>query len=229
MAADYGASTQHLHWEGGDFHTEDDEDDDDDDDSDDQAQSIPLPRRSHLNYYVQQHFVTADVSKLGEYEFKIISELNAQLIVHHPYRDLADLREPLSLTQDEYALSWSVVNDHYLTFSPLLYPPNVIAAASVVIVVTVRPSQTVSQARPGSKGGPNSSSSSDGYGTNSTEEQCKTDKLAGWLAQEKFDMEVLAECTQSLLSLYKSLEDYSEWDCKDKVGRIVKALPQAKV
>ena len=171
--------------------------------------------------------MTADVSKLGEYEFKIISELDAQLIVHHPYRDLADIRESLSLTQDEYALCWSVVNDHYLTLSPLLYPPKVIAAAAVAIVVTVRPSQTSSHSRPGPKGGLNGGSS-DGWGASSWEEQCESDKLSSWLTQEKFDMEVLAECTQSFLSLYKSLEDYNEWDCKDKVGQIVKALPQAK-
>ena len=52
MAADYGASTQHLHWEGGRFHAQDE--DEDENGATDEAQSILLPRLSHLNYYIQQ-------------------------------------------------------------------------------------------------------------------------------------------------------------------------------
>src|SRR6266516_2746677 len=78
-------------------------------------------------------FITPDTSKLGECEFFLISEMNSQLIVHHPYRTLLDLQGTLSLTQEETTLAWSVINDHYFTDLPLLYPPHVIAITAIFL------------------------------------------------------------------------------------------------
>ena len=36
-----------------------------------------------------------DISKIGECEFTLISEMNSQLIIHHPYRSMAELRRAL--------------------------------------------------------------------------------------------------------------------------------------
>ncbi|MBE7180237.1 MAG: hypothetical protein INR71_03350, partial [Terriglobus roseus] len=71
--------------------------------------------------------VAADIGRLGECEFAIIAELSSQLIVHHPYRSLADLQPQFGLETEETALAWSIINDHYLTDIPLLYPPYAIA------------------------------------------------------------------------------------------------------
>ncbi|KAK1772938.1 putative transketolase [Phialemonium atrogriseum] len=73
-------------------------------------------------------FIGLDTSKLGECEFFLISEMNSQLIVHQPYRTLTTLQSEFSLTQDEFALAWSAINDHYMTDLPLLYPPHIGAA-----------------------------------------------------------------------------------------------------
>ncbi|EAT85862.2 hypothetical protein SNOG_07211 [Parastagonospora nodorum SN15] len=46
-----------------------------------------------------------DISKIGECEFTLISEMNSQLIIHHPYRSLADMQTQFQLTQEENALT----------------------------------------------------------------------------------------------------------------------------
>src|SRR6478609_9066367 len=78
---------------------------------------ITLPYRStnedneHVQLTALAEFITPDVSKLGECEFALISEMSSQLIVHHPYRTLSELQTELPLSSDEVALAWSVIND----------------------------------------------------------------------------------------------------------------------
>ncbi|KAI1766885.1 cyclin-C [Hypoxylon sp. FL1150] len=80
-----------------------------------------------------------DVSRIGECEFFIISEMNSQLIVHQPYRTLTTLQSDFFLTQDEINLSLSVINDHYMTDLPLLYPPHIIALTAMLLSLVLRP------------------------------------------------------------------------------------------
>lgn len=86
-----------------------------------------------------------DPSKIGECEFWLISEMSSNLIVHQPYRTLTSLQSNLGLTQDEMALSWSIINDHYMTDLPLIYPPHTIALMAVLLAIVFRPSQNASQ------------------------------------------------------------------------------------
>ena len=79
-----------------------------------------------------------EIARLGECEFYMISELSSQLIVHAPYRTLNTLQLELSLTAEEFIQAWTVVNDHYMTDLPLLYPPHVIAVAAVVWVLVLQ-------------------------------------------------------------------------------------------
>jgi cyclin C len=99
-------------------------------------------------------FIGLDTSKLGECEFYLISEMNSQLIVHQPYRTLTMLQGEFSLSPEEVALAWSVVNDTYMTDLPLLYPPHVIACTAVLLAVVLRPT------------GGNTTSSNQGGGNN---------------------------------------------------------------
>ncbi|KAK2742905.1 RNA polymerase II holoenzyme cyclin-like subunit [Myotisia sp. PD_48] len=123
----------------------------------------------HIKYVVGEarclwpEFVQ-DSSKVGECEFWLISELNSQLIVYHPYRVLSESHAKdqaegqaqsstfLGLSGDELALAWSIINDHYLTDTHLLHPPHVIAVMAVFVAVIFKPANN-----PG--GGSNSSSS----------------------------------------------------------------------
>lgn len=80
-----------------------------------------------------------EIARLGECEFFMISELSSQLIVHAPYRTLQTLQAELGLTPDELTQAWSIVNDHYMTDLPLLYPPHVIAVTAIVWVLVLQP------------------------------------------------------------------------------------------
>lgn len=97
-----------------------------------------------------------DASKVGECEFWLISEMNSHLIIHQPYRTLTGLQSQLNLTSDEMALAWSIINDHYMTDLPLIYPPHTIALTAILLAIVFRPSQN---------SGAGQSSSSQGSGS----------------------------------------------------------------
>ncbi|KAJ0414946.1 cyclin-like protein [Aspergillus carlsbadensis] len=173
-------------------------------------------------------FIAPDVSKIGECEFSLISEMHSQLIVHHPYRTLSDLQTELTLTSDEVALAWSVINDHYLTDLPLLYPPHVIAVMAIIVAVVFKPSsQTSYHGHPAPiagamrEGGMNILAALGDKGGNGPPERIQ--KLIAWLAESEVDIKAVIECTQELVSLYEVWEQYSEKNCKELLGRMVKS------
>ncbi|KAJ5610943.1 Cyclin C/H/T/L [Penicillium lagena] len=175
-------------------------------------------------------FITPDVAKLGECEFALISEMNSQLIVHHPYRTLSGLQTELTLSSDEVALAWSVINDHYLTDLPLLYPPHVIAIMAIIIAVVFKPAHSGSFSSGSSQpslssslreGGPNMLATlSDKLAAGAPP---KIQRLINWLAESEVDIKAVIDCTQELISLYEVWEQYSEKHCKELIGRMVKS------
>lgn len=153
--------------------------------------------------------------------------MNSQLIVHHPYRTLSDLQGGLTLTSDEIALAWSVINDHYLTDLPLLYPPHVIAVMAIVVAVVFKPSQTGYHGSPTPSlagamrdGGTNIFAA---MGDKSGNGSPRVQKIIGWLAESDVDIKAVVECTQELVSLYEIWEQYSEKHCKELIMRMVKS------
>ncbi|KAJ9193420.1 hypothetical protein DTO166G4_8690 [Paecilomyces variotii] len=173
-------------------------------------------------------FISSDVAKLGECEFSLISEMSSQLIVHHPYRTLTELQPELALTSDEVALAWSVINDHYLTDLPLLYPPHVIAVMAIIVAVVFKPSQTSFHGT-----GPPSLASAireGGAGVlaalgdkNAPGPPARIQKIITFLAESEVDIKAVIECTQELVSLYEVWEQYSEKHCRELIGRMVKS------
>ncbi|RMD45122.1 hypothetical protein DV735_g67, partial [Chaetothyriales sp. CBS 134920] len=85
-----------------------------------------------------------DVSRLGEMEFCLISEMRSQLIIWHPYRTLNELREnpDLKLTAEEVGLAWCIINDSYMTDLPLTCPPHLIAIIAMFLAVVFHPQQS---------------------------------------------------------------------------------------
>jgi cyclin C len=170
------------------------------------------------------------VAKLGECEFALISEMNSQLIVHHPYRTLSELQTELTLSSDEVALAWSVINDHYLTDLPLLYSPHVIAIMAIIIAVVFKPAHSGSFSSGSSQpslssslreGGPNMLATlSDKLAAGAPP---KIQKLINWLAESEVDIKAVIDCTQELISLYEVWEQYNEKHCKELIGRMVKS------
>lgn len=176
-------------------------------------------------------FIVSDTSKLGECEFYLISEMNSQLIVHHPYRTLVELQGRLSMSQDEITLAWSVLNDHYLTDLPLLYPPHVIAVTAMILAVVLKPSQAslhaaaasvaaVASAAQIAKDSPSTVSQA---ATSTNPPQNKPQRLVTWLAESEINIEEMINCTQEIISLYEVWEQYNEKTCKEQISRFVKA------
>jgi cyclin C len=175
-------------------------------------------------------FISGEIAKLGECEFSLISEMSSQLIVHHPYRTLSELQPELGLTSDEVALAWSVINDHYLTDLPLLYPPHVIAVMAILVAVVFKPSQTnfhstgpPSIASALREGGVAAAVSAFGADRNGAGPAPRIQKIISWLAESEVDIKAVIECTQELVSLYEVWEQYSEKYCKEVIGRMVKS------
>ncbi|KAL4893523.1 cyclin-like protein [Aspergillus ambiguus] len=194
----------------------------------------------HIRFVVAEarnfwpEFIAPDMSKLGECEFALISEMNSQLIVHHPYRTLSELTSELALTSDEVALAWSVINDHYLTDLPLLYAPHVIAVMAIIVAIVFKPSPasfhghgTAGPALAGAmrdgSGGLNILAALGDKNGGGGGPAPRIQKLVGWLAESEVDIKAVIECTQELVSLYEIWEQYSEKHCKELLGRMVKS------
>ncbi|KAI9751106.1 MAG: DNA methyltransferase Dim-2 [Chaenotheca gracillima] len=183
--------------------------------------------------------MTSETTKLGECEFSLISEMNSQLIVHHPYRTLAELHTTHQLSQEENFISWSIINDHYLTDLPLMYAPHVIAIAAMFMAVILRPSSTsasmaaaMSAAAASTGGGSGGAGAGGAHGKGAsqqqqqpqapTQQQNKVQKLMAWLANSQVEIESVIDCSQEIISLYDVWEQYSEKICKEQIAKFVK-------
>ena len=172
-------------------------------------------------------FIISDVSKLGECEFFLISEMSCQLIVHHPYRTLGDLQKTFNMLQDEVSLAWSIVNDHYLTDLPLLYPLHVISVTAIFLALVLKPTQAGLQAAIGTASSLanaiQAAKSAPPADVNTSTPQGKLQYLVKWLAGSEIDIKAMIECTQEIISLYEIWEHYSDKTCKEQISRFVKA------
>ncbi len=172
--------------------------------------------------------MVSDISKVGECEFYMISEMDSQLIIHHPYRTLNQLQGTLSMAQDDISLAWSIINDHYMTDLPLLFPPHVIAVTAIFLAMTLKPTQAGLQATASTASALSGVSSatkdqsSTTQGTPNTQHQ-KVQNLVSWLAEGEIDIKAAVECSQEMISLYDVWEQYSEKSCKEQIARFVKA------
>ncbi|KAI1973117.1 RNA polymerase II holoenzyme cyclin-like subunit [Ophidiomyces ophidiicola] len=174
-------------------------------------------------------FIVPDGAKIGECEFWLISELNSQLILHHPYRTLSELQSAIPMTSEELGLAWSIINDHYLTDLPLLHPPHVIAVTALCIAVIFK----VGQQPVLIPSGPSSVTGALREGcTNvlsamtdrpSGSMPARIQSTVGWIANSEVDIEAVVECTQEIVSLYEVWEQYSDKLCREQVGRFVKS------
>ena len=178
-------------------------------------------------YSTDPDFIASDISKVGECEFFLISEMNCQLIVHHPYRTLTDLQTVLNIAQDEVTLSWSIINDHYMTDIPLLFPPHVMAVTAIFLALVLKPNQGLQAATNTATALSSASQSTkdvplmDYAPSNSA--QGKVQYLVKWLAESEIDIKAMVDCTQEIISLYDIWERYSEKTCKEQIMRFVKA------
>ena len=188
-----------------------------------------------------------EVAKIGECEFSIISELNSHLIVHHPYKTLEVLKQALQLSQEEYNLAWSVINDSYLTDLPLLVAPHIIAITAIVLAVVLAPSRSTSllnaQQSSQSNSAPQNQSQQlslpaqppvrPGSALVSTMkaplspahllQNEKVQRIVDFMAESEIDIEAVIESTQEIISLYELWESsYNEKLVREAILRFVK-------
>lgn len=162
------------------------------------------------------------------------------MIVHHPYRSLVALQSTFSLTPEESSLAWTILNDHYMTDLPLLYPPHLIAITAILLALVLRPSagnsnmsansassmtNAVQSALSSASNQARSNTSSPGAPKQAGAggPRNKIQKLSSWLAESNIDIEGLIDCTQEIISLYEVQEQYNEKLCKEQIHRFIKA------
>lgn len=184
-----------------------------------------MPRREDRIDWLSD-FIQSDISKLGECEFFLISEMKCQLIVHHPYRNLLELQTRLNLTPDEVSLSWSIINDHYLTDVPFLFPPHIVALTAIFLCLVLKPTHVGSQTAATATTALSSMMqnvdvlNAEAITPTSTA-LAKVQYLVKWLAEGKIDIKAMIDCTQEILSLYEVWEQYNEKVCKEQIFRFV--------
>ncbi|KAF9955965.1 hypothetical protein BGZ72_003223 [Mortierella alpina] len=106
-----------------------------------------------------------DTSKVAEFEFYLLEELEFYLIVYHPYRDLTLIAKDLKLEESNLQTAWFVLNDSYRTDVCLLYAPHMIALAALYIICVVHAERFTDGGN--NSNNPNISSSDDSSGGNS--------------------------------------------------------------
>ncbi|KAG9248681.1 cyclin-C [Calycina marina] len=177
-------------------------------------------------------FFSSDTSKLGECEFFLISKMSSQMIIHQPYRSLTSLQSIFSLTQEESALAWSIINDHYMTDMPLLFAPHIVAVTAILLSIVLRPNTTGLQSASGSAGNMANaahqalrsvSQAKSGNGGAQSAADAKVVRFQEWLAESDIDIEAVVDCTQEVISFYEVQEQYNEKPCKEQINRFVKA------
>ena len=150
------------------------------------------------------------------------------MIVFHPYRSLRQLQTNVKIAQDDFSLAWSIINDHYHTDLPLLYPPHTIAVTSVLLALTLRPNITSSQSQPNAVGNSKGLTlAADGITQSQNvvnpSQQAKIDHFTTWLAGGQIQIEPVIECCQEMISMYSVLDQNKEPMCEKHIVRYLKA------
>lgn len=92
-------------------------------------------------------YIPHDVTKLAEFEFYLIEEMELYLVLHHPYKSLLQIRDYLrenamvhnfQLSDDELQNAWLMINDSFITDLPLFMPPHIIAVAAIYITIVLK-------------------------------------------------------------------------------------------
>lgn len=180
-------------------------------------------------------YIPHDATKLAEFEFYLIDELDTYLIVHHPYRSLLLINEslvgytqrsqqPLStlhtgqsssngtttsaLTPEELQSSWSIINDSYVTDLPLLYPPHIISTAAIYLTVVLKYNRISQLHKEKNQAVP---AQNDGL--------LKT--FISFLGHSNIDIAEITEAVQELITLYEVWESYDESRCKKPLEQVL--------
>ncbi|KAI9309233.1 cyclin-like protein [Cunninghamella echinulata] len=127
-----------------------------------------------------------DSSKVAEFEFYLLEELEFYLIVWHPYRSLTSICQELGMREQGLQFAWFILNDAYRTDIVLLYPPHLIALAALYLTIVLNHADFA----PGSVG--------------------DRSDMKQWFADLNVEIDTIIEITQEILSIYEIWADWKE-------------------
>ncbi|KAI9485165.1 MAG: cyclin-like protein [Benjaminiella poitrasii] len=127
-----------------------------------------------------------DSSKVAEFEFYLLEELEFYLIVWHPYRSLTQICNELGMRESGLQYAWFIVNDSYRTDVCLLYPPHFISLAAIYLTVVLNHAD---------------------FAPGSTGDQLD---MKQWFADLNVDIKSIIEISQEILSIYEIWADWKE-------------------
>lgn len=177
--------------------------------------------------------------------------MSSNLIVHQPYRTLSSLQGELRVSNEDFVLAWSIVNDGYMTDLPLLYPPHIVALTATLLALVLRPNTpslpgqgsglnspgpaipnaaAASAAAAAALAGAQNRSPTPGGGATPGERERPSEGRVGrvqrfvvWLADTNVDVASMVDCTQEIMSFYNAHEQYNDKLTREQISRFVKA------
>lgn len=158
-------------------------------------------------------YIPHDLTKIAEFEFYLIEEMDNYLIVHNPYKALSQLKTVLAgatfslngntgyskatdnvnclvLTQQETEAAWQIVNDAHATDLPLLFPPHIIAVTAVYMAVVLGSGRTITVESPGLPTKPGLA-------------EGRLEVLTNFMAVSGIHLQEVMESVQEILTLYE--------------------------
>ncbi|ELT95692.1 hypothetical protein CAPTEDRAFT_154644 [Capitella teleta] len=93
--------------------------------------------KNKFAYAFQQEFPFR-VQSVLECEFYLIESMDCCLILYHPYRPLLQYAKDIDHDDSLLQMAWRIVNDSLRTDVPLLYPPYLIALASLHMACVIQ-------------------------------------------------------------------------------------------
>ncbi|CCE62497.1 hypothetical protein TPHA_0C03450 [Tetrapisispora phaffii CBS 4417] len=162
-------------------------------------------------------FIPPDPTKITEFEFYLIEELESYLIVHHSYTSmeqiiniLNDKKYNLVISSEDIQNCWSLINDSYISDVHLLYPPHVIAMACLFITICIRGKVSKSSLN-GTQSSTNSLKiNNDNYNNSLNIDRRSHSIFNRFMAESHVDLDEVMDTIQELITLYDHWDKYHE-------------------
>ncbi|KAJ2786976.1 RNA polymerase II holoenzyme cyclin-like subunit [Coemansia interrupta] len=138
-----------------------------------------------------------EIPDIAECESYLLEEMKFYLVVYHPYQVLIDLNEHIKLPKPSLQAAWSIINDSYCTDVILVYPPHVIAVASLFL------SRVIDQGILGDL------------------------DAQQWFADLNVDITDILQVVNDMIELYHTWKSYSEDKMPDLVQKFIADLAAA--
>ena len=169
-----------------------------------QESPVHIRTLTHESYTLWRtaHLFVGDTTRLAEAEFYLISEVDAELVVHLPFAVLEDAKDELGLAQEDIDEAWRMMYGTFASDVPLLYPPHVICLTCVFMACIKRRHEATLHPVKVTTGRSSKSASAAATASHRAEAECTAslDKLRELMARHDIDRNEMARCTQHIIS-----------------------------